>query len=106
MYFFVGNSMEAEEANENQSRNSGKEYLKLLEQKTEDVDDLADFVEFREGKDYSVWWKNWQKFREWKYKARTSVRWKQTIKKSSLSKSENLFGCNTRISKRSRGWKQ
>lgn len=86
--------MKADEASESrinnqekELRNSGKEYLKLLGHKTEDTDDLADFIDCTEGKDYSVWLKNREKFREWKNKEmRASARWKRIIKMSYLNK--------------------
>ncbi|KAA8538662.1 hypothetical protein F0562_028270 [Nyssa sinensis] len=45
-----------------------------------DIDDLADFIECKQGKDYSGWLKDRQKYRKWKYEKMAVLRWEKKRK--------------------------
>ncbi|GKV35236.1 hypothetical protein SLEP1_g43537 [Rubroshorea leprosula] len=71
---------------------NGEIFLKcVLEgpQKLSDFDDLVDFIECKEGKDYSEWLMDREKFRQrWQYEKKAKLRWKrkQRIRKNNLWK--------------------
>ncbi|CAK7339724.1 unnamed protein product [Dovyalis caffra] len=45
--------------------------------KSDDMDDLSDFIECEQGKNYSGWLRDRQRFRIWKYKKTIIRRWKK-----------------------------
>lgn len=47
-------------------------FLKCIGEKSP-PDDLADFIECKEGKDYSTWLKDREKYRKWKYEKRAAL---------------------------------
>ncbi|KAF8411882.1 hypothetical protein HHK36_004440 [Tetracentron sinense] len=62
----------------------GEIFIKCIKErhgKQSDFDDLADFIECKQGKDYSSWLKDRQKYRKWKCEKMTVVR-KERKKKS------------------------
>ncbi|OWM87350.1 uncharacterized protein LOC116187971 [Punica granatum] len=69
---------------------SGEVFFKcVLGASEQDYSDLVDFVEFKEGKDYSLWLKNREKYRRWRLEKTAVVRWrrkKMTMRKINLRK--------------------
>lgn len=49
-------------------------------QKSTEYDDLADFIECKQGKDYSGWLKDREKYRKWKCQKMAVLRWKKKKK--------------------------
>ncbi|KAJ8773617.1 hypothetical protein K2173_005863 [Erythroxylum novogranatense] len=57
---------------------SGEAFLKCIRSsRVPDFDDLSDFIVCRQGKDYGSWLRDRQKFRLWKYKKMTALRWRK-----------------------------
>ena len=44
---------------------------------THDCDDLAEFIECKQGKDYSSWLKDRERYRQWKSQKVAVLRWKK-----------------------------
>ncbi|XP_039070197.1 uncharacterized protein LOC120217042 [Hibiscus syriacus] len=59
---------------------NGEIFLRCVLQGSQDssaVADLADFIECKQGKDYSEWLKDREKFRRWKSEKLENLRWKK-----------------------------
>ncbi|KAJ7001012.1 hypothetical protein NC653_011451 [Populus alba x Populus x berolinensis] len=59
---------------------NGEIFLKCVlgkDAKSKVIDDLSDFIECEQGKNYSGWLRDRQRFRIWKYKKTTIQRWKR-----------------------------
>lgn len=81
----VGTEVETEE-----SRN-GELYLRCViknSQMISDFDELADFIECKQGKDYSSWLKDREKYRKWKGEKMAVLRWKRKKKTWRIMKSK------------------
>lgn len=66
---------------------NGEIYLKcMLQEEVPDFDDLADFVVCKQGKDYSSWLKNRQRFRKWRYEKMAVLKWKRKKKSWKIHK--------------------
>ncbi|KAJ6396114.1 hypothetical protein OIU77_021197 [Salix suchowensis] len=62
---------------------NGEIFLKCVlgkDAKSNVIDDLSDFIECEQGKNYSGWLRDRQKFRIWKYKKTTIRRWRRKKK--------------------------
>lgn len=62
---------------------NGKSFLNCFLQnreKSSSIDDLAEFIECKQGKDYSGWLKDRQKYRKWKYEKQKALMWKKKKK--------------------------
>lgn len=75
----LGDDVESVVLNKRREENcSGEVFFKcLLEGSQADVNDLVDFVELKEGKDYTLWLKNWQKYHRWRLEKTAVLRWKR-----------------------------
>ncbi|KAK6116691.1 hypothetical protein DH2020_049573 [Rehmannia glutinosa] len=68
---------------ETEETSNGEIFLKCMLKGGENisnVDDLVSFVECKQGKDYSAWLKNRQRYRRWKFEKMAVLRWKRKKK--------------------------
>lgn len=81
----VGTEEETEESS------NGELFLRCVIKKSgivSDFDELADFVECKQGKDYSSWLKDREKYRKWKGEKMAVLRWKKKKKTWRVIKSK------------------
>ncbi|KAL3638704.1 hypothetical protein CASFOL_016611 [Castilleja foliolosa] len=74
---------EEEEEEETEETSNGEIFLRCMLKTSEnisDVDDLVDFVECKQGKDYSTWLKNRDRFRKWRFEKSAVLKWKKKKK--------------------------
>ncbi|XP_051136888.1 uncharacterized protein LOC127255421 [Andrographis paniculata] len=67
---------------ETEETTNGEIFLRCMLQTdgVSDFDDLASFVECKQGKDYSAWLKNRQRYRRWKSEKMAVLKWKKKKK--------------------------
>ncbi|KAI3464354.1 hypothetical protein Pfo_021017 [Paulownia fortunei] len=68
---------------ETEETSNGEIYLKCMLKMGDNIsnfDDLASFVECKQGKDYSAWLKNRQRYRRWRFEKMAVLRWKRKKK--------------------------
>ncbi|XP_047962585.1 uncharacterized protein LOC125207336 [Salvia hispanica] len=59
---------------------SGEIFLKCMLPGSEGLDDLVDFIECKQGKDYTSWLKNRERFRKWRSEKTAVLKWKRKKK--------------------------
>lgn len=67
----------------------GVKYLRCIGENSS-VDDLADFIECKEGKDYSAWLKNRDKYRKWIHEKQAALRVKKKNHARTLAKGKKI----------------
>ncbi|GAB4842577.1 hypothetical protein Ancab_012553 [Ancistrocladus abbreviatus] len=86
-----GNSHVVGVEEESQETCTGEVFLRCIlegSEKSSDTDDLTDFIECKQGKDYSAWLRDKEKYRKWKQEKMAILRWrrKKTVWKSTRRK--------------------